>query len=61
MGLVTLFSTSLAVAPGIWTKMSIMGTTICGSSSRGSFQVAITPIRMEATMIKGVSLEFMNI
>ena len=38
MGLVTRSSTSCAEAPGICTKTSIIGTMICGSSSRGSFQ-----------------------
>ena len=38
IGLVTRSSTSRAEAPGICTNTSTMGTTICGSSSRGSFQ-----------------------
>src|SRR5579885_1939561 len=33
IGVVTRSSTSLALAPGIVTKTSIIGTTICGSSS----------------------------
>ena len=57
MGLVTRSSTSRADAPGISTKMSIIGTMICGSSSRGSFQTAKAPIRSEAVMNSGVSLE----
>ena len=60
MGLVTRSSTSLAEAPGIWTKMSIMGTMICGSSSRGSRSTAPIPRRMEAATISGVSLESMK-
>ncbi len=34
-----------------------MGTTICGSSSRGSFQTANAPIKSEAAITSGVSLE----
>ena len=44
MGLVTRSSTSCAEAPGICTKTSIIGTMICGSSSRGSFHTAKAPI-----------------
>ena len=40
IGLVTRSSTSRAEAPGICTKTSTIGTMICGSSSRGSFQTA---------------------
>src|ERR1035438_10520217 len=44
MGLVTRSSTSCAEAPGICTNTSIIGTMICGSSSRGSFHTAKAPI-----------------
>ena len=57
IGLVTRCSTSCADAPGICTKTSIMGTMICGSSSRGSFQTAKAPISSDAAIISGVSLE----
>ena len=60
MGLVTRSSTSLADAPGIWTKISIIGTTICGSSSLGSKSTAPIPNRIEAATINGVSLESMK-
>ncbi len=60
MGLVTRSSTSSAEAPGISTKTSIIGTMICGSSSRGSFQIEKTPTASEATMISGVSFELMK-
>ena len=60
MGLVTRSSTSRAEAPGIWTKMSIMGTMIWGSSSRGKRRTDPIPKRMEAAMIRGVSLESMK-
>ena len=60
MGLVTRSSTSRAEAPGISTKTSIMGTMICGSSSRGSLTTAKTPRRIEATTKSGVSLELMK-
>ena len=43
MGLVTRCSTSLAPAPGICAKMSIMGTMIWGSSSLGSATTAGNP------------------
>ncbi len=57
MGLVTRSSTSRAEAPGIWTMMSIMGTMICGSSSRGSFQTAKAPTSRAAAIRSGVSLD----
>ena len=57
IGLVTRSSTSRAEAPGIWTKTSIIGTMICGSSSRGSFQTANPPISRLPTISSGVSLE----
>jgi len=60
MGLVTRSSTSLADAPGIWTKTSIIGTMICGSSSRGSRSTAPMPSKTAAAMMSGVSLELMN-
>ena len=57
IGLVTRSSTSRAEAPGICTKTSIIGTMICGSSSRGNFQTAKTPKQQEPTIRSGVSLE----
>ena len=57
IGLVTRSSTSRADAPGICTKTSIIGTMICGSSSRGSFQTEKTPVSSDAAMISGVSFE----
>src|SRR6266496_1872079 len=60
IGFVTRSSTSLADAPGICTKTSIIGTTICGSSSRGSMRTAPTPSRIEATTTSGVSLDLMK-
>ena len=40
IGRVTRSSTSLALAPGMATITSIIGTLICGSSSRGSRMIA---------------------
>ena len=57
MGLVTRSSTSCAEAPGICTNTSIMGTMICGSSSRGSFHTAKAPMSRAAQINRGVSLE----
>ncbi len=59
-GLVTRCSTSLADAPGICTKTSIIGTVIWGSSSRGSRSTARTPSMMEAPTIRGVNGESMK-
>ena len=42
------------------TMTSIIGTLICGSSSRGSKTTAAAPSSTEATMISGVSLESIN-
>ena len=61
MGRVTRFSTSAAEAPGRATITSIIGTLICGSSSRGSIRIAKRPSSREATTIIGVSFELMNI
>ncbi len=60
MGLVTRSSTSLGDAPGICTKTSTMGTMICGSSSRGSFQTAKIPSITEPAITKGVSFELIQ-
>ena len=57
IGLVTRSSTSCAEAPGICTNTSIMGTMICGSSSRGSFHTAKAPISSAAQINSGVSLD----
>ena len=51
---------SFALAPGICTKMSIIGTMICGSSSRGSMSTAPKPSNNDAPMIRGVSFESMK-
>ena len=56
IGWVARFSTSLAVIPGACTITSIIGTMICGSSSRGRLMVAKTPAARAAMMIRGVSL-----
>ena len=60
MGRVTRCSMSAGVAPGIWTKTSTIGTTICGSSSRGSATTASAPRATDATMMSGVSFELMK-
>ena len=60
IGLVTRSSTSLADMPGACTKTSIIGTMICGSSSRGSNTTAPAPSRTAATTISGVSFESMK-
>ena len=60
-GFVTRCSTSLADAPGMRTKTSLIGTMICGSSSRGSFHTASAPSSTEATSRSGVSFEWMNV
>ena len=60
MGRVTRCSTSAADAPGMSTNTSIMGTMICGSSSRGSAITAKAPSAIEATMKSGVKREFAN-
>jgi hypothetical protein len=39
---------------------SIMGTLICGSSSRGSWRTANRPSRIEAMTTIGVSFASMN-
>ena len=53
-------STSCADAPGMLTKTSSMGTTICGSSSRGVCQILNRPSKSAATITSGVSGETMN-
>ena len=57
MGRVVRSSISLAPEPGMETITSIIGTLICGSSSRGSNQTAATPRRTELMIISGVSFE----
>jgi len=57
MGVTTRFSTSRGAAPGMETCTSIMGTTICGSSSLGVAQTAMTPVSTAARMSSGASLE----
>src|SRR6185369_4240980 len=53
-------STSLALEPGIESSTSIIGTLICGSSSRGNRMIAAAPSSTEVMVIKGVSLESMK-
>ena len=60
MGRVTRFSTSRASAPGMVTMTSIMGTLICGSSSRGSISTAKRPSSSAAATRMGVSFESMK-
>src|SRR5208337_3073704 len=54
MGIVTRCSTSCADAPGMFTNTSSMGTTICGSSSRGVCQMLKSPNDKAATITSGV-------
>ncbi len=61
IGRVARSSTSLALKPGMATSTSIIGTLICGSSSRGSSNVAAAPRRIEVMTSSGVSLELMNV
>src|SRR5512132_611160 len=56
MGLVSCSSTTFAEAPGKDSHTSAMGTTICGSSSRGVSRTANSPSRRLAILIRGVSL-----
>jgi len=60
MGVVTRSSTSFADMPGAWTKTSIIGTMICGSSSRGSRRTEKAPNARLARMISGGSFELMK-
>src|SRR3954469_13440909 len=55
-GVVSWPSTSPGLAPGNGTITSTIGTTICGSSSRGVSATAPRPSRIDAITIKGVSL-----
>src|SRR5690606_33067983 len=57
----TRFSTSSAEAPGISTRTSAKGTTICGSSSRGVASSATAPAASEAMRKSTDSLEVMKI
>ena len=54
------FSISRALAPGRPTMMSIIGTLIWGSSSRGSMSTAKKPSSREAATMIGVSFESMK-
>ena len=60
IGRVTRCSTSAGDAPGISANTSTIGTTICGSSSRGSPTTAKAPSASDAMMNSGVSLEWRN-
>ena len=59
-GLTTRDSTSVGLAPGYPTKISAMGTSIWGSSSRGMRKELYTPMTMKTIISKTVSLESMN-
>ncbi len=52
---------SAGAAPGMLTITSSMGTTICGSSSRGVIRMAKAPASSAAAMNSGVSFEFMKV
>src|SRR5579875_297567 len=52
-GVATSCSTSSALAPGKATATSAMGTTICGSSSRGVTATANTPASAATTSSTG--------
>gem|GEM_PF-6314689 len=58
MGRVTRSSISRGPDPGIDTITSIMGTRICGSSSRGNSATAPKPSNTDAIRSSGVSFEF---
>src|SRR5208337_210406 len=60
IGIVTRCSTSCADAPGMLTNTSSIGTTICGSSSRGVCQMLKSPNNNAATITSGVSGESIN-
>src|SRR5208282_507047 len=60
MGMVTRCSTSSADAPGMLTNTSSIGTTICGSSSRGVCQMLKSPSNNAAIITSGVSGESIN-
>ena len=51
------FSISAGVAPGRTLKTSIIGTLICGSSSRGSIKIENAPSRIDARTMIGVSFD----
>ena len=55
-GVVSWDSTSVGAAPGMGTMTSTMGTTICGSSSRGVRKTAARPSNSDAMTISCVSL-----
>ncbi|MBZ4685662.1 MAG: hypothetical protein JG774_1407 [Desulfomicrobiaceae bacterium] len=57
MGPTTRCSTSRGLAPGMETSMSIMGTTIWGSSSLGVLSTATTPKSRAKSTVRGTSLE----
>ena len=59
-GSVTRLSTCSAEAPGYWTKMSIIGTEIWGSSWRGVKKSPMSPRHMHAMSSMGVTGVLMN-
>ncbi len=61
MGTVARCCTSCGDAPGICTNTSSMGTTICGSSSRGVIRIAKAPASSAPAMNSGVSFELMKV
>ncbi len=60
IGRVARSSTSRALNPVMETSTSIIGTLICGSSSRGNNTMADTPSSTEVMITSGVSFESMN-
>ena len=58
-GLVTISTASGAFSPSALTRMSTIGTLICGSSSRGMVVSAIKPTASAASRNSGVSGERM--
>ena len=59
-GLITRDSTSVGLAPAYPTKMSAIGTSICGSSSRGIKNDAYTPITINTIIKSTVSFDCIN-
>ena len=60
MGRASRFSVSSGPAPGSTAITSIIGTEICGSSSRGVATMASAPTPSDAMVKSGVSLERRN-
>ncbi len=60
MGRASRFSASAGDAPGMAEITSIIGTEICGSSSRGVAMSPSTPTASDANVTRGVSLLLRN-